>query len=217
MKKVTSWFMLISFVWFISFGNITKLYAQQSKKNTIAILYINSRGGISQSEAQTLTDRLRSELVNTQAFIVLERGRMDAILKEQGFTLSGCTSSECAVEVGRLLGVQQMVTGEVGKIGDVITIDIRVFDVQTGKIFSAHQSDYSGDVSGLLGLIKSIAQKIAGTYKEEKKGKFPWLWVSAGVVVLGGVAAALLLGGGDGDSDTPGTSTLPNPDWPPDN
>lgn len=217
MKKTINWLMLVSFVWFISFGNVTRLYAQQIEKNTIGILSINTRGGVSPSEAQTLTDRLRTELVNTRTFVVLERGQMDAILKEQGFNLSGCTSSECAVEVGRLLGVQQMVTGEVGKIGDVITIDVRVFDVQTGKIISAHQSDYKGNVSGLLGLIKTIAQKIAGIHKEEKEGKFPWLWVSVGVLALGGAAAALLLGGGDGSSDMPETSTLPNPDWPPDN
>lgn len=217
MKKMISWIMLVSFLWFISFGNITRLYAQQSKKNTIAILNINSRGGVSPSEAQTLSDRLRTELVNTQAFIVLERGQMETILKEQEFNLSGCTSSECAVEAGRLLGVQQMVTGEVGKIGNVITIDIRVFDIQTGKIISAHQSDYGGNVSGLLGLIRSIAQKIAGTYKEEKKSTFPWLWISAGVVVLGGATAALLLSGGDGGGDDTDASSLPNPNWPPDN
>lgn len=216
MKKTINWILLITFFWFISFGNISELYAQEAKRTTIAVLNINSRGGVSPSEAQTLSDRLRSELVNTQVFTVVERGQMDAILKEQGFNLSGCTSSECAVEVGRLLGVQQMVTGDVGKLGGVITIDIRVFDVQSGKIISAHQSDYKGNVEGLLGLIRSIAQKIAGTYKEEKKGKFPWLWVSAGVVVLGGAAALLLSGGGDGD-EPPETSGLPNPDWPPDN
>lgn len=216
MKKGINWILLITFFWFISFGNISRLYAQKTKKTTIAVLNINSRGGVSPSEAQTLADRLRSELVNTNVFTVLERGQMDAILKEQGFNLSGCTSSECAVEVGRMLGVQQMVTGDVGKLGGVITIDIRVFDIQSGKILSAHQSDYKGNVEGLLGLIRSIAQKIAGTYKEEKKGKFPWLWVSAGAVVLGGAAVLLLSGGGDGN-EPPETSSLPNPNWPPDN
>ena len=214
MRKIISWLLLITFSWFILVGNTTRIFAQSIDKRTIAVLTMNSRGGVSPSEAQTLTDRLRSELVNTKSFVVLERGQIDAILKEQGFNLTGCTSSECAVEVGRMLGVQQMLTGEVGKIGKVITIDVRVFDVQTGKIINAYQEDYTGDVAGLLGLMRTLAQKIAGTYKEAKKGGFPWLWVTAGVVVVGG-AVALLLSGGDKGDDGTDTSSLPNPVWPP--
>jgi hypothetical protein len=139
---------------------------------------------------------------------------MNAILEEQGFSQSGCVGSECAIEAGRLLGVRLMVTGDVGKIGDVLTIDVRVFDVTTGKIVRAIQEDYRGDVSGLLGVMKRIAQRLAGEKEVDKKsGGFPWLWVTLGAVVIGG-GAALLLAGGDTDDDDSGT-TLPSPVWPP--
>ena len=65
MRKIISWSLLISFSWLILIGNTTRLFAQNVNKKTIAVLTINSRGGVSPSEAQTLTDRLRSELVNT--------------------------------------------------------------------------------------------------------------------------------------------------------
>ena len=44
------------------------------------------------------------------------------MLKEQGFQQSGCVSSECAVEAGKLLGVDQIVTGSIGKIGSYYTV-----------------------------------------------------------------------------------------------
>ena len=59
-------------------------------------------------EAATLTDRMMSELVNTNAVIMVERNQMDEILSEQGFQQSGCTSSECVGS--RALGVQNMVS-----------------------------------------------------------------------------------------------------------
>ena len=65
---------------------------------SIAVLEFEGRG-ISAYEAGSLTDRLRSELVKTGAITVVERGRMDRILEEQDFQLTGCTSDECAVEV----------------------------------------------------------------------------------------------------------------------
>jgi curli biogenesis system outer membrane secretion channel CsgG len=81
-------------------------------KQTVALLEFEGRG-ISQLEAKTLTDRLMSEMVNTDAVIMVERNQMDEILNEQGFQQSGCTSSECAAEVGALLGVQNMVSGSI--------------------------------------------------------------------------------------------------------
>ena len=57
-------------------------------------------------ESATLTDRLQSEMVNTNAIIMVERNQMEEILNEQGFQQSGCTSAECAAEVGALLGVR---------------------------------------------------------------------------------------------------------------
>ena len=83
--------------------------AQVAEKQTVALLEFEGRG-ISQLEAKTLTDRLMSEMVNTDAVIMVERNQMDEILNEQGFQQSGCTSSECAAEVGALLGVQNMVS-----------------------------------------------------------------------------------------------------------
>jgi curli biogenesis system outer membrane secretion channel CsgG len=51
---------------------------------TIAILEFEGKG-VSQSETSTLTDRLRDEMFKTGIYIVLERGEMDEVLKEQGF------------------------------------------------------------------------------------------------------------------------------------
>jgi TolB-like protein len=215
MKKSVTWMMLLAFVWLIIPGNLIMIYAQE-KSTTIAVLGIDAKGGVSPAGAATLADRLRSELVNLKVFTVLERGQMDAILNEQGFNMSGCTSSECVVEAGRLLGVQQMVAGDVGKVGNVLTIDLRVFDVTTGEIVRADQFDYEGDVAGLLQVMKQAAYQIAGLEIEEAGG-FPWFWVGLGAVAVGVGAVVALSGSSDssGDTGTTPTSALPNPSWPP--
>jgi len=214
MRKFISWIVLHTFLLFILFPQEHLLQAQKRSKITIAVLKIDTRGGVTQNEAATLADRLSTELVNMKVYTVVERAKMQDILKEQGFNLSGCTSSECAVEAGRLLGVQQMVAGNIGKIGNVLTVDIRVFDVGTGQIVKAHQFNHKGDVSGLLKIMRKVAEKITTTQQQQKKG-FPWLWVSVGaVVVAGGAVAALVMGGGGDDQETPSTA-LPDPDWPP--
>ena len=38
---------------------------------------------------------------------------MEQILVEQGFQQSGCTTNECMVEVGKLIGVEKIVSGSI--------------------------------------------------------------------------------------------------------
>lgn len=221
MKKYLRIAVLLNFTCFIVLGSLNPVFAQDKGKLKIGVLGLDAKGGVTPNEASTLADRLRTELVNIGVYDVLERGQMTTILQEQGFNLSGCVSSECAIEAGRLLGARLMVAGDVGKIGNTITMDVRMFDVTTGKIVRAPQHDFTGEISGLLGLIKIIAKQLAGqepdTQKQEVKrddeGGFPWMWVGLGTLLVGGGVAALVLSGDDGGSDD--TTPLPNPVWPP--
>src|SRR4030042_536036 len=112
----------------------------------IAVLDFSNTGGISNEESITLTNRLRSMLVRTNSMIVLERGKMDEILGEQGFQQTGCTSTECAVEVGKLLNVQKMVSGSIGRIGETYTIDLSLIDVATAAIEQSFIRDHPGAI-----------------------------------------------------------------------
>ena len=145
------------------------IYAQVTEgKQTVAVLEFEGRG-ISQLESKTLTDRLMSEMVNTDAVIMVERNQMDEILNEQGFQQSGCTSSECAAEVGALLGVQNMVSGSFGKLGNSYTIDAKMFSVETGATIRTVSKTYKGAVDNLLTVIEVVAWEIVGLTPPQEK------------------------------------------------
>ena len=154
----------------IAFAMLTfQLSAQTSEgKQTVALLEFEGRG-ISQLEAKTLTDRLMSEMVNTDAVIMVERNQMDEILNEQGFQQSGCTSSECAAEVGALLGVQNMVSGAFGKLGNSYTIDAKMFSVETGATIRTVSKTYKGPVDNLLTVIEVVGWEIVGLKAPQDK------------------------------------------------
>jgi len=138
---------------------------QAQDKINVAVLDLEGRG-VSTLEAATLTDRLRSELVTVGSFQVVERGQMEMLLQEQGFQQTGCTSAECAVEVGKLLGVEKMISGSIGKIGALYTVDVRMFDVTTGGIERVSKREHRGDVEGLIDLLVVVSQDLAGIEEE---------------------------------------------------
>jgi len=119
--------------------------------------------GISQTEAIALTDRLRNELFRLGAFEVVERGMMETILTEQDFQLTGCTSNECLVEVGQLLGARQMVGGRISRVGAMFTVSARVVDVQTGKLLGVSDFDLRGGLEVMLtDGMKQVALMLSG-------------------------------------------------------
>ena len=166
---VLSWTMLI---FSLPVPAVAQQNVQGSGKLVIAIIDLEGRG-ISALEAQTLTDRMRSELVSTGAVTIVERGQMAEILDEQGFQQTGCVSSECAVEVGKLLGVSQMATGSIGKIGSSYTIDVRMFAVEDGAIVRSVNRTYSGPIDGLITEIELISWKLIDV--TPPPGRFPAL------------------------------------------
>ena len=82
-KNILSFFILYSLI----FG--------QSQPVTVAVLDFEGQG-ISVQEVKTLTERIRSEIGNTNAVRLIERKAVDKIMAEQGLQQSGCTSDECA-------------------------------------------------------------------------------------------------------------------------
>ena len=119
--------------------------------------------GISKNDSKIISARLRTDLFNTGKFTVLEREKMDEILNEQGFQQSGCTSNECVIEVGKLTGVQQIVAGNIGKIGNLITISIRLIDVQTGKVIRTATEDCECSIETVVTQsVNNVAQILAG-------------------------------------------------------
>ena len=141
------------------------LFAQ---KSNVAILQFDA-ANISKAEVGILTDRLSTELVKLGSFTVVERAQMEEVLKEQGLQQSGCTTSECAVEVGALLGVDKMITGSIGRIGSLFTLSARIIDVESGKILKSANYDHIGDVGQLLikGM-KDLAYELTGTVTPTK-------------------------------------------------
>ena len=115
----------------------------------IAVSSLNG-SNVSKSEIIALTERLRSELLLTKFFKVLERDAMDVILAEQGFQQSGCTTSECAVEMGQIMNVEKIVAGTISKVGNTFSSSIRVIDISSGSIDKIISFDYTGPIDELL-------------------------------------------------------------------
>ena len=138
-------------LWLILFA-FSIIFSQE----TIAVVDFDGKG-VSDTEASALTDRFASELFNLDIYKLIERERVGEILEEQGFQQSGCTTAECAVEVGQLLGTEKIITGSISKVGNVFSVSSRIINVESGEIYKMSNYDYQGQIGQLLMTGMSIA------------------------------------------------------------
>jgi TolB-like protein len=123
----------------------------QEAKSSIAVLPLEIRGSVSADEAGLLGDRVRSLIVQSQSYRVIERQAIDKILKEQGFQLSqNCQSQDCAIELGKLLSVKELVTGSVSLLGNLVSLQLRVINTETGTISNEAFLDCECDLRTLM-------------------------------------------------------------------
>ncbi|SVB17121.1 uncharacterized protein METZ01_LOCUS169975, partial [marine metagenome] len=85
-------------LWIILF-----LFSQSFSQTTVAVLEFETEG-LDNISSSALSSIVRREVRNNKEYLLIDRNMMKAVLEEQGFQQSGCVSSECAVQVGELLG-----------------------------------------------------------------------------------------------------------------
>jgi len=160
MKKYGVFFLIFFSISFNCYAqNVTKVIPQ------IAVLPFDGRG-LTKDENDLLYNQFRGELVNTNAFVVLERGLIESILEEQGFQQSGCTTTECAVEAGKILNVQEMISGIIGKLGSTWTINISLINIENSQVEKSLNRSYKGEIDGLLNVLREIALELVSSTKQ---------------------------------------------------
>lgn len=188
-----------------------------TSEKTVAILAFGGQG-IDAKDLATVTGRFESELLATDSFQIVERRNVDKILQEQGFQQSGaCSNSECSVEIGQLLAVRWIVTGELARIGKTWSLSVKRTDVGTGRTVFSHVLDIQGSLEDVLrGGCPEMAKIASGSKKPSqqhtvlvaKSNGSVWPWIAGGVVLAGGAAtAAILLAREDESSPNPGAAS----------
>jgi TolB-like protein len=114
---------------------------------------------VSQADASIVADFLRTELVNTGKCNVVEKANMDKILAESAFQQSGCTTSECAVQIGKILNVKHMLVGSLSKLMDTYYITVNVVEVETSRIVASYDAEAMSSKE-LKAACKTLAQKL---------------------------------------------------------
>lgn len=146
----------------------TKRKSMLKRLPPVAVLSFSGTG-MDAKDLAAVTNRFEAELLATDSFKIVERRNIDKILKEQGFQQSGaCDNSECSVEIGHLLSVQGIFTGELSRTGKTWSLSVKRTDVGSGQTQFSHVLDIEGSLEDVLrGGAPEMALIASGRKKSE--------------------------------------------------
>lgn len=142
---------------------------------TVAVLdftgFMVGQAGNSAPLGKAVSTMLITELTDRPGMRVIERAQLRDILTEQRLALSGRVDENTAVEVGRLVGAQYVVKGQVTSIGEQMRMDVQAVDVETSEVLAVQK--LSDRTSELLGMIMRIADLFTARLELEPPSSRP--------------------------------------------
>lgn len=130
---------------------------------TVAVLDFTGlmvgQGGNSAPLGKAVSAMLVTELIGRPGLKVVERAQLQDLLTEQRLSLSGRVDENTALEVGKLLGAQYVIHGQVTSIADNLRMDMRAVNVETSEIMEVQK--LSGRTDDLLDVVVKLADQFS--------------------------------------------------------
>jgi len=88
--------------------------------------------------AATCLNKMTTYLAEVDYITLVERSKIEAVLKEQQLRLSALTEARGA-QIGKLLNVDNVLFCSIGKLGTTLNLTARVISVETGEVLGGRQ------------------------------------------------------------------------------
>jgi len=141
-------------------------------KTKIAVIEFSDLRGNVTDFGMFLAEELITKLFSSARFEVIERQLLNKIMQEHKLSLTGAVDPTSAKELGKILGVDAIVSGTVTDLGKRLKINARLISTETGNVFSAAGITVQKDeeVRQLLARVVPSAQVGGVAEPEETKG-----------------------------------------------
>jgi hypothetical protein len=116
--------------------------------------------GIEAETASRINEVLRNEIGRVPGVALIEASRVNSVVSKHA-DLAGCQGeAECLSQLGMLTGATLVVSGVLGTLGDVFSLDIRLVDVATKQEIRRVAQTWSGEEKFLIEVMRQVATRL---------------------------------------------------------
>jgi TolB-like protein len=136
-----SWILLLGCWLLLSLTSCAAAPVVEQRGGGVAVWDLDdlSPGDAGPNLGELLSARVTEVAMSKGRYTVVERTRLLSALEELKLGSSGLTDESTRLKLGNLVGARLMVFGCYQAVGDRMRIDLRLVEVETGKILKAVQ------------------------------------------------------------------------------
>jgi|GEM_PF-2033346 len=99
------------------------------------IAVLNLKGiNINNDIVESVTETLMTSIAEYKKYKVIERAQIDRIFNELNLTNTNDFEEDTIIDIGKLAKAKKILVGSVSKVGNKYIINVRVIEVETGKV-----------------------------------------------------------------------------------
>jgi hypothetical protein len=140
---------------------VAALMAANPTPRKIAVMDLEGAGtvgALAQAASLVLPTEIRGRLPGAQ---VISSGEIKSMLGlEKTRQALGCEDEGCMAEIGGALGVDELVSGKIGKVGRTIVIELRRTDVRASKTVSSAVRTVRGEEDAVITGLQEMAGEL---------------------------------------------------------
>ncbi len=153
---------------------MTDKIAAAGKKKVAVVDFTDLQGSVTEL-GRFLAEEFSVSLASAgKGFIVVDRTHLKTILKEHKLSSKGLIDPTTARKLGKIAGVEALVTGTLTPLGESVRISVKILDTETAAVIEANRGNIP-----MTNAIRELMQREVGSptgpkppgYKKRKPGK----------------------------------------------
>ena len=136
--------------------------ANQARDNITRVVVFDFKNGTEHIElGRQVAEMSRVIIPGFKGFEVIDRGIMKAKISEKGMNIDEITDSGTGSEVGKLFDSDFFIVGNIGRLGNVFSLNIKLIDSETGSVIIAEGLEFESLVE-VRKIVRGILSNILG-------------------------------------------------------
>ena len=142
-----------------------KPIAAKDEKINVMFFELKAMTGFDKEKANVLEEIILAELYKYKKFNVISKGDVEKILNAEEFKqMIECNDNSCLMEISGALGAEILVSGGIGKMGDLSQLSLKMLNNQDGTVYSRVSRTIEGSDRALINETKSSVMELISGY-----------------------------------------------------
>lgn len=139
--------------------DLSKKISETGKKRLAVADFTDADGAVTKL-GQFISEEFNTSLPEVgQGFEVIDRSRINILIRENKISTTGLTDPSNALKLGKLAGIEALIYGTITPFGESVRVNIKILDLQRGVILRS----VAGNITRTADINRLLSETIATT------------------------------------------------------